>query len=136
MIRREGVAVAHFQNTFPIISPAADYAAKGEGAPVVQSLRNYRLLCLTAQLYREGHVCTDCLARATPWPGVLHACYRDSRADGVRRSHRRLWLEAYLSAGAEAGGRAPSEPGRVLPWKLSEEQRRAWTLKPKPTESS
>jgi transposase len=38
----------------------------------------------------------------------------------------RLWLTAYLSACAEAGGRAPEQVDRFLPWNLSREQRRAW----------
>jgi transposase len=38
----------------------------------------------------------------------------------------RLWLRAYLSACAEAGGRAPADLDRFLPWNLSPEQRREW----------
>jgi transposase len=38
----------------------------------------------------------------------------------------RLWLVAYLEACAEAGGRAPEDGARFLPWNLSAEQRRAW----------
>jgi len=47
---------------------------------VVQSLHNFRLLCANAYLYRDGHVCADCVGRWLPWPGVAHACYRESRA--------------------------------------------------------
>src|SRR4051812_4426863 len=45
LIRKEQPQVMHCTNTFPLISPSAYYAAKKEGIPVVQSLRNYRLLC-------------------------------------------------------------------------------------------
>ena len=38
----------------------------------------------------------------------------------------RLGLTAYLQACAEAGGRAPADVNRFLPWKLSLEGRRAW----------
>jgi transposase len=38
----------------------------------------------------------------------------------------RLWLSAYLTACAEAGGRAPENVDRFLPWNLSPEQKRAW----------
>jgi transposase len=38
----------------------------------------------------------------------------------------RLWLTTYLQACAEAGGRAPAQVDRFLPWNLSAEQRRAW----------
>ena len=77
-IRAGSIDIAHFQNTFPLISPSAYYAAHREGVPVVQSLRNYRLFCPNALFYRDGHVCEDCLPKAVPWPGVLHRCYRGS----------------------------------------------------------
>ena len=38
----------------------------------------------------------------------------------------RLWLTAYLTACADAGGRAPEEVDPFLPWNLTPEQRRAW----------
>jgi glycosyltransferase involved in cell wall biosynthesis len=72
--------IVHAHNTFPLISPAAYYAAHAEGVPVVQTLHNYRLFCVNAQFYRDGHPCEDCLGRSFAWPGVVHACYRSSRA--------------------------------------------------------
>lgn len=80
LVRRERPDVAHFHNTFPLISPAAYYAARAEGVPVIQTLHNYRLVCPNALLFRDGGACEDCLGRALPWPGVVHACYRGSRA--------------------------------------------------------
>jgi glycosyltransferase involved in cell wall biosynthesis len=79
LLRRERPDVAHFHNTFPLISPAAYYACREAGVPVVQTLHNYRLLCPAAIFQRDGRVCEDCLGHV-PWRGVLHACYRDSRA--------------------------------------------------------
>lgn len=79
LIRQVRPDVAHFHNTFPLISPAAYWAAQSAGVPVVQTLHNYRLLCPNAQFFRDGHACVDCLGKAIPWPGVLHACYRESR---------------------------------------------------------
>lgn len=79
-IRRERPDVMHCTNTFPLISPAAYYAARAEGVPVVQALRNYRLLCPNAYLMRRGAVCERCVGARVPWPGVVHACYRGSRA--------------------------------------------------------
>lgn len=72
--------VAHFHNTFPLISPAAYYALKDEGIPVVQTLHNYRLLCPNALFFREGKVCEDCLGKPLPIPGIIHGCYRGSRS--------------------------------------------------------
>lgn len=79
LVARERPDVAHFQNTFPLISPAAYHACRRHGAAVVQALRNYRLVCASGLLFRNGHVCEDCLGRSVPWPGIAHACYRDSR---------------------------------------------------------
>jgi transposase len=40
----------------------------------------------------------------------------------------RAWLTAYLTACAEAGGAVPEDVGRFLPWNLSEEARRRWSV--------
>src|SRR3990172_8391734 len=71
----------HFHNTFLLISPSAYYACQKFAVPVVQTLHNYRLLCPAGTFYRNGHICEDCLGKTPPWPGILHACYRDSRAE-------------------------------------------------------
>jgi len=70
----------HVQNFFPIISPSIYYAAKTQKTPIVQTLRNYRLLCPNALFFRDGKVCEDCMGKVVPFPGVVHACYRESHA--------------------------------------------------------
>jgi glycosyltransferase involved in cell wall biosynthesis len=75
-----GTAVAHFHNTFPLISPSAYYAASSQGAAVVQTLHNYRLICPGALLSRDGVPCEDCITEKSLRPAIAHACYRDSRA--------------------------------------------------------
>jgi glycosyltransferase involved in cell wall biosynthesis len=70
--------VIHAHNIFPLISPALYYAAAQLGIPVVQTLHNYRLICPSATLFRNGAICEDCLY-ANPFHGVLHGCYRESR---------------------------------------------------------
>ncbi|MBI5068460.1 MAG: glycosyltransferase [Deltaproteobacteria bacterium] len=80
LAERERPEVAHFHNTLPLVSPAAYAALRRRGVPVVQTLHNYRLICPGALLLRDGAPCRDCVGRAVPWPGVLHACYRESRA--------------------------------------------------------
>src|SRR4028118_353106 len=80
LLRRERPHVAHFHNTFPLVSPAGYYAARAAGVPVVQTLHNHRLLCPNALFYRDGGPCEDCLGRAVTWPGVVHGCYRGSPA--------------------------------------------------------
>lgn len=70
----------HVQNFFPLISPSVYYAAKAAKTPVIQTLRNYRLLCPNALFFREGNVCEDCLGKPIPYPGIVHRCYRESFA--------------------------------------------------------
>ena len=93
MIRRTRPDIVHLHNLFPELSPAVLRATDGAGA-IVMTLHNFRALCLPATFVRDGGVCEDCLGRA-PWPGVLHACYRDSRPGSAAIAtslvaHRRL----------------------------------------------
>lgn len=78
LVKVHGIEVAHFHNTFPMISPSVYYAARKAGAAVVQRLPNYRLLCPAATMLRNGSLCEECLGRI-PWKGVMYACYRSSR---------------------------------------------------------
>lgn len=72
--------VMHFHNTLPLISAAAYYAAETAGVPVVQTLHNFRLVCVNGLLFREGKPCESCLAKFAPWRGAVRKCYRNSRA--------------------------------------------------------
>jgi glycosyltransferase involved in cell wall biosynthesis len=80
LFRTHRPQIAHFHNTFPLISPAAYYAARAENVRVVQTLHNFRLCCANALLFRDGDVCEDCLGKSIPWPAIVHKCYHDSRA--------------------------------------------------------
>lgn len=107
ILRKEKPQLVHFHNTFPLISPAAYYTCKEEGAAVVQSLHNHRLVCPATTHYREGKVCEDCLGRSIPWPAVVHGCYHNSRPQtavvaGMISVHRLLgtWheqVDAYIA---------------------------------------
>jgi glycosyltransferase involved in cell wall biosynthesis len=95
LIRRERPQVVHCTNTFPLMSPSVYYAAHEEGVPVVQALRNYRLLCANGLLLRDGAVCEDCVGRRSTWRSIVHGCYRESRGasavvTAMLALHRRL----------------------------------------------
>ena len=77
-LEQSGADVAHFHNTLPLISPAAYYACRQAGVPVVQTLHNYRLICPSANLFRNGRICEDCREKGL-LSAVRHACYRGSR---------------------------------------------------------
>ena len=70
--------VAHFHNTFPLISPAAYYAVSAGETAVIQTLHNYRLICPGGLLLRDGVPCTDCVDQNTFLPALRHRCYRGS----------------------------------------------------------
>ena len=77
LLRSKPADVVHVHNLFPALSPSVLRTAAAEGASIVATLHNYRLLCLPATFLRDGRPCEDCLGRV-PWPGVLHRCYRSS----------------------------------------------------------
>ncbi len=78
LIERERPDVAHFHNTFPLISPSAYAACRRLGVPVVQTLHNYRLICPGALLMRNGAPCEECVGGSL-LPALRHGCYRQSR---------------------------------------------------------
>ena len=78
IVRETDRQVVHFQNTLPLISPAGYWGARAGGAAVVQSLRNFRLVCPSANLFYNGAQCERCVGRF-PWPGLKRNCYRGSK---------------------------------------------------------
>lgn len=78
-LKERAFDVLHVQNFFPQLSPSVYYAARKHGVAVVQTLRNYRLLCPGVYLYRDGQVCEECIGKVVKYPGIMHGCYRGSR---------------------------------------------------------
>jgi glycosyltransferase involved in cell wall biosynthesis len=54
LLQCEKPDVVHCHNTFPLISPSIYWACAKEKVPVVQTLHNYRMLCLNAFLFRSA----------------------------------------------------------------------------------
>lgn len=78
-LRAKSYDVVHVHNFFPQISPSVYYAAKAENVPVVQTLQNFRLLCPSGFLFRDGQVCEQCIDKSFAWSSLVHACYRNNR---------------------------------------------------------
>ena len=103
ILREYGPDIVHVHNTFPLLSPSVLFACRAARVPVVATLHNYRLVCPSGNLFRDGAVCHDCVGRV-PLPSIVHGCYRASAlataplAAGVVL-HRRTWqtmVSAYI----------------------------------------
>ena len=79
LIARKRPQVAHFHNTFPLVSASGYTACATAGVPIVQTVHNYRAVCASANHFRSGAVCEACTA-GRPWAAVRYGCYRNSRA--------------------------------------------------------
>jgi glycosyltransferase involved in cell wall biosynthesis len=71
--------IVHVHNFFPTLSPAIFIACSEARVPVVHTLHNYRIQCAAMSLYRDGHICEECVTSRSFLPGIRHACYRSSR---------------------------------------------------------
>jgi glycosyltransferase involved in cell wall biosynthesis len=124
LLERHRPEVVHVHNTFPLLSAAVLYACRDARIPVVATVHNYRLVCASGTFFRDGAICHDC-ARGLPVPGVLHGCYRGSRAATAPLAlaiglHRQAWrslISAYIFISASQrdllqGFEFP--PGRVF----------------------
>lgn len=81
-IGRHDPDIVHFHNLFPAVSPAALRAAHRAGRAVVVTLHNFRFSCLGGTFLRDSKICEDCVGHL-PWRGVVHGCYRGSRAQSA-----------------------------------------------------
>jgi glycosyltransferase involved in cell wall biosynthesis len=77
LCEKERPDVAHIHNFWFALSPSVHAACHAAGIPVVQTLHNFRLVCLGALLVRNGRVCCDCVGRKA-CKGVFLRCYHGS----------------------------------------------------------
>lgn len=97
IIKDEHIDIIHCQNTFPLISPSIYYAAWKMNVPVVQTIHNFRFICPDGILYRDGHICEECIHKGLAC-SLKHGCYRKSKIQtfvvvAMLRIHR--WLGTY-----------------------------------------
>jgi glycosyltransferase involved in cell wall biosynthesis len=78
LIRSTKPDLMKVDNFFPLLSPSIFEAAKAMGVPTALSVRNYRLICPSANLFRDGHVCTTCVGSKVALAAIQHRCYRQS----------------------------------------------------------
>lgn len=102
-IDRFAPEVVHIHNFWFCLSLATHAELSKAGYPVVQTLHNYRLLCLNAMLFRDGVPCERCVGTDLT-EGIRNRCYRGSQIMSglVRRmvmeGRRRQVLNKSISA--------------------------------------
>ena len=88
--------VVHVHNVFPLISPSVLPECRQAGVPIVMTVHNYRLVCPSGLLTRNGTVCTRCVG-GREWRGVVHNCqgYYVKSLGYALRSFVARWLRFY-----------------------------------------
>ncbi len=74
LIQKEKPDVAHFHNSFFMITPSAYQACFDEKLAVVQTLHNYRFLCPAGIFFRSGKICEECLHQGR-FVSVRYGCW-------------------------------------------------------------
>ncbi len=71
--------IIHFHGVLPLLTASSFYACKKKNVPVVQTLHNFRWVCVEGGLYRDNRYCEICI-HSSGWQGVVYGCSRGSRA--------------------------------------------------------
>jgi glycosyltransferase involved in cell wall biosynthesis len=77
LVQQERPAVAHVHNVFPLISPAVYRALATAGVPIVQTVHNFRFLCVNSLFYTHDRICELCKSGKMSH-AVRLRCYRNS----------------------------------------------------------
>jgi glycosyltransferase involved in cell wall biosynthesis len=96
LCRRERPDVMHLHNPYPLLSPWVVRTARHHGVAVVQTVHNYRHVCVSGTYFRNGKDCHECAGLKWAAPAVRHGCYRGSRAQSAIMAtalavHRGTW---------------------------------------------
>lgn len=76
LVREEKPDLAHIHNIFILLSPSIYFALKEASVPIVQTLHNYRWICLKGTFFAK-RICEDCF-RGNRIKAVFRRCWRDS----------------------------------------------------------
>jgi glycosyltransferase involved in cell wall biosynthesis len=89
-LRRFRPHVALIENLFPLHSPAVIRTLRSRGVPVAAGVRNYRMMCAAATMFRDGVDCRECIGSRLNLAAIRHGCYQES-------SRRTIPIAASLS---------------------------------------
>lgn len=98
--------IVHFHGVLPRLTASVFYACRRRGIGVVQTLHNFRWLCVEGGLFRNNGYCDQCLT-GVGWPGAWRGCAKKSRPISLilvlinlfyRRTHRLFrWADKFIA---------------------------------------
>jgi glycosyltransferase involved in cell wall biosynthesis len=88
ILDEQAIDLVHLHSYFKRLTPSILPEIRRRNIPIVQTMHEYRAVCPTSLLYRDGHVCTDCHDRRYG-QAVRHRCAGGSLA-------RSLWNVAEM----------------------------------------
>lgn len=77
ILEKEKPDIVHVHNIFPLVTPSVYDACYEKKVPVVQTLHNYRIVCVNGLFLRNGKVCEECL-KGSLLSAVKYRCYKNS----------------------------------------------------------
>jgi len=98
LCRRERPDIMHLHNPYPLLSPWVVKTAHRHHVTVVQTVHNFRHVCVSGLYFRNGKTCKDCAGLTWAAPAVRYGCYRGSHAQSAVMAtalavHRGTWRE-------------------------------------------
>jgi glycosyltransferase involved in cell wall biosynthesis len=96
MIERFRPDVAHVRNIYHHLSPSILWELKAQRVPVLYHVNDFKLLCPSYNLVKQGEACESCKGGAF-WHAVVSDCYpgAGSRTLLAAEAYLHRWLDTY-----------------------------------------
>lgn len=82
LIEREKPEIAHLHNIYHQISPSIIHSLKKYGIPIVMTLHDYKMVCPSYAMWRNGQICERCRQGRHYWCFLTH-CTKGSYAKSL-----------------------------------------------------
>lgn len=84
------VDIAHAHNIYGRVCPSVLDVLRKRGIPIVMTIHDYKLMCPVYTLYRNGHICTECLTTGK-YRVIRNRCTKGSLLQSIVH-----WLESKI----------------------------------------
>lgn len=74
--------IVHIHNVYPLLTPAIFSSVKKLNIPVIQTLHNFRMICVNGLFYQKGKVCKKCLT-GSRLSAITGKCYQNSHVASI-----------------------------------------------------